>query len=76
MLNKNHAFNSEFVKFIPFSQVYDGNSTSALVLGKFCGTVVPEPVISTGNNMYIVFITDSSVTNKGFHASYRMKRGR
>ena len=45
---------------------YDGWSESAPFLGAFCGTVHPEVIYSSGNNMYVKFHTDSSRTFRGF----------
>ena len=38
-----------------------------------CGTAIPSPVISTSNNMLLVFTTDSSVTDVGFRANYEFR---
>ncbi|XP_035273212.1 cubilin [Anguilla anguilla] len=41
-------------------------------LGRFCGGKTPSPVVSTGNTMVIRFKTDSSLSRKGFDATYRL----
>ena len=55
----------------PFDNLtfYDGKSESSLFLGSFCGTVHPEVVYSTGNNLSIKFHTDSEMTFRGFSIS-------
>ena len=55
----------------PFDNLtfYDGHSESSLFLGSFCGTVHPEVIYSTGNNMSIKFHTDSEMTFRGFNIS-------
>ena len=55
----------------PFDNLtfYDGYSESALFLGTFCGTVHPEVIYSTGNNLSIKFHTDSEMTSRGFSIS-------
>ena len=55
----------------PFDNLtfYDGKSESSLFLGSFCGTVHPEVIYSSGNNLSIKFHTDSEVTFRGFSIS-------
>ncbi|ESO84884.1 hypothetical protein LOTGIDRAFT_236092 [Lottia gigantea] len=50
--------------------VFDGDDNSARSLGRFCGGDKPEPIISSGNRMYMVFYSDASVQRKGFHAKH------
>ena len=49
--------------------IFDGTSNSAPSLGRFSGTTT-YPVTSTGNNMYLKFTSDSSITRSGFSAVY------
>ncbi|NWX82451.1 CUBN protein, partial [Nothoprocta pentlandii] len=51
--------------------VFDGNSSSAKLLGKFCGNQIPQPVRSSGNTMYVKLRTDSSLQGGGFLAKYK-----
>ena len=55
----------------PFDNLtfYDGKAESSLFLGSFCGTVHPEVIYSSGNNLSIKFHTDSEVTFRGFSIS-------
>lgn len=50
--------------------IYDGDSTEATTLGHFCGSKVPHPNVASGNEMYMVFKSDSSVQRKGFKATH------
>ncbi|XP_066485218.1 cubilin [Tiliqua scincoides] len=50
--------------------VYDGNSTNAKMLGKFCGNEIPPSVRSTGDSLYVKLRTDYSLGGGGFLASY------
>ncbi len=50
--------------------VYDGNSTSAPVLGTFSGTAIPSSVTSTGPQMFVTFVSNGSTSAQGFLASY------
>jgi hypothetical protein len=42
-----------------FVRLYDGTSSSALLLGSYAGTAVPGPVTSTGGAITITFNSDS-----------------
>ncbi|KAM4603345.1 ovochymase-2 [Polymixia lowei] len=53
-----------------FVQVYDGHKPGSASLGKLCGGKLPGPVESSGNTMVVRFKTDSSLTSKGFSATY------
>ncbi|XP_031835041.1 tolloid-like protein 1 tolkin [Nomia melanderi] len=50
--------------------IYDGDSPDSHILGKFCGTKEPHPILATGNQMYMVFKSDVSVQRKGFLATH------
>ena len=41
-------------------EVYDGRDSKAPVLGRFCGSKKPEPVLATGNRMFLRFYSDNS----------------
>merc|ERR1712136_69158 len=58
-----------------YVNVYDGIDTSAPLIGKYCGSVAPDLILSTSNSMTIEFITDDLVTGDGFEASYRAQTG-
>jgi hypothetical protein len=53
-----------------FVYVYDGNTTSAPLLGTFSGNTLPAPVTSSGGVMLVRFVSDGSGTADGFVASY------
>ncbi len=50
--------------------VYDGNNTSAPILGSFSGTSIPPNITSSGGQMLVVFVSDYSVNFQGFTATY------
>ncbi len=52
-------------------KVYDGVDASAPLLATFSGSAVPSSVASTGNKMFVTFITDGSGTAPGWLASYQ-----
>ena len=51
--------------------VYDGDSSSALLIGQFSGTSLPAPITSSSNKLYLRFTSDSSGQDRGFTAAYR-----
>lgn len=51
----------------------DGDSNGNL-LGKFCGSDLPEPVVSVSNRLWIKYRTDFSVAGRGFHIFYGISK--
>ena len=47
-------------------QVNDGVSD----FGRFCGGVVPDPITSGQNTMYVKFKSDSQIALSGFRAAW------
>ncbi|XP_036884507.1 bone morphogenetic protein 1 isoform X1 [Sturnira hondurensis] len=56
-------------------EVYDGRDAKAPVLGRFCGSKKPEPVVASGSRMFLRFYSDNSVQRKGFQASHSTECG-
>lgn len=50
--------------------VYDGHTTDEQILGRFCGSKLPHPLIATDSTMLLVFKSDASVQRKGFMAEH------
>lgn len=50
--------------------VYDGDNTSAPVLGTFSGNTLPSQLTSTGKKMLVVFQTNGNTKAQGWSASY------
>jgi len=46
--------------------IYDGNSADSPQLGKHCGTSPPSKIVSSKNEMFIAFKTDTADQKKGF----------
>ena len=44
--------------------VYDGHTTEEQILGRFCGSKLPHPLIATESTMLLVFKSDASVQRK------------
>lgn len=50
--------------------IYDGNSTTATLIGAYTGTTSPGSFTSTGNAVTLRFISDPFVNNAGFVSSW------
>jgi len=50
--------------------VYSWDGNVARLMGRFHGASVPPPVVSSSNEMVLLFVTDGSVTSGGFTASW------
>ncbi|XP_067048349.1 deleted in malignant brain tumors 1 protein-like isoform X3 [Acropora muricata] len=55
-----------------FVYVYDGNSSSARLIGGFSGSSRPGPIVSSSNQLYVRFTSDGSSQYEGFKAIYRV----
>ena len=55
-----------------YLEIRDGDSPDSPLIGKFCGdpTLIPAPMRSTHNYVWIKFVTDGSVQNRGFQLNY------
>lgn len=50
--------------------LYDGESAESPLLGRFCGSKVPHPIISTAHTVLMAFRSDPSVQRNGFRATH------
>ena len=51
-------------------KTYDGTSEQAPLLRTDCGWTVPSPIDSTGNALFVTFVSDDSVSQDGFRVKY------
>lgn len=49
-------------------ELYDGPDSLAPILGRFCGSKKPDPVVASGSSLFLRFYSDASVQRKGFQA--------
>ena len=56
---------------VDYVRVYDGESTSAPLIGRFSGSSLPVPITSSSTKLYVRFTSDHSVVYIGFIARYR-----
>ena len=54
-----------------YVRVYDGDSTSAPLIGQFSGSSLPAPITSSSTKLYVRFTSDGSSTYAGFTARYQ-----
>ena len=54
-----------------YVSVYDGDSTSAPLIGRFSGSSLPAPITSSSTKLYVRFTSDSSLEYRGFNARYQ-----
>lgn len=61
-----------------YIEVFDGANNSSASIGKYCGTKKPSDHVTTsGNMMYVEFVSNSKRAAKGFKISYTgIKSGR
>ncbi|OCT57140.1 tolloid-like protein 1 [Xenopus laevis] len=56
-------------------EVFDGETDKSSILGRLCGNKIPEPLVATGNKMFLRFVSDASVQRKGFQATHSTECG-
>ncbi|KAH0616082.1 hypothetical protein JD844_026913, partial [Phrynosoma platyrhinos] len=56
-------------------EVFDGETEKSPILGRLCGNKIPEPLVATGNKMFLRFVSDASVQRKGFQATHSTECG-
>lgn len=50
--------------------IYDGIKTNNTKVGSFCGTTIPERIISTINYMHLILVSDGMLSGRGFKANF------
>jgi tolkin protein len=53
-----------------YIEVRDGGSADSALIGTYCGYKMPEDIKSTGNQLYVKFVSDGSVQKAGFAATF------
>lgn len=65
----------DFVKFNLHQsdtlRVYDGENAGSPLIGSFTGTTIPESITTTGQKLFLRFVSDDSLTADGFLVEYR-----
>uniref|UniRef100_A0A3P8VW26 Neuropilin n=1 Tax=Cynoglossus semilaevis TaxID=244447 RepID=A0A3P8VW26_CYNSE len=55
-----------------YVEVRDGVDESGQLVGKYCGKIAPSPVVSSGNQLFIKFVTDYETHGAGFSIRYEI----
>jgi len=58
-----------------YVELYDGSSTNSSSLGRFCNGSALQEMFSSGNQMFVIFHSGSSL-DRGFEAQYSIFSGR
>lgn len=51
-------------------EVFDGETEKSPILARLCGSKIPEPLVASGNKMFVQFVSDASVQRRGFQATH------
>lgn len=54
-----------------YLRIFDGINNQAAMLAEICGSTIPSPTLTTGNTALVQFITDGSVTGRGFRLQWQ-----
>uniref|UniRef100_A0A7N6B4B9 Neuropilin n=1 Tax=Anabas testudineus TaxID=64144 RepID=A0A7N6B4B9_ANATE len=55
-----------------YVEVRDGVDENGQLVGKYCGKIAPSPVISSGNQLFIKFVSDYETHGAGFSIRYEI----
>ncbi|XP_056149933.1 neuropilin-1a-like isoform X2 [Lampris incognitus] len=55
-----------------YVEVYNGGDERSPMVGKFCGKIAPSPIISSGNQLLIKFVSDYETHGAGFSVRYEV----
>uniref|UniRef100_A0A673ZJF3 Neuropilin n=1 Tax=Salmo trutta TaxID=8032 RepID=A0A673ZJF3_SALTR len=55
-----------------YVEVRDGVDESGQLVGKYCGKIAPSPVVSSGYQLYIKFVSDYETHGAGFSIRYEV----
>ncbi|KAM9488336.1 neuropilin-1a isoform 2-T2 [Clarias gariepinus] len=55
-----------------YVEVRDGVDETGQLVGKYCGKIAPSPVVSSGNQLFIKFVSDYETHGAGFSIRYEV----
>ncbi|XP_075900561.1 neuropilin-1a-like [Nelusetta ayraudi] len=55
-----------------YVEVYNGGDEASTMVGKFCGKIAPSPIISSGGQLLIKFVSDYETHGAGFSVRYEV----
>ena len=53
-----------------YIEIRDGGDSTAKQIGFLCGDKKPDDIVSSGNQLYVKFVSDFSTQQTGFSASF------
>ena len=65
-----HLENSGTCRY-DFVEIRQGATGHSPLIGKFCASTIISPIKSTGNSLFIRLVSDGTVSEKGFRATWR-----
>ncbi|KAK7065275.1 hypothetical protein SK128_012047 [Halocaridina rubra] len=68
-LEGHHACRWDYV------EIRDGGDADSPLIRRACGLNIPEPIQSTGNQLFVIFHSDNSISRRGFTATYQVACG-
>ncbi|KAI5088644.1 inactive serine protease PAMR1-like [Silurus meridionalis] len=54
-----------------FVELRDGNDVHSPLIGRYCGDKIPPPIRSSGDSLYILFVSDGYNNYDGFSATFQ-----
>lgn len=55
-----------------YVEVRDGVDESGQLAGKYCGKIAPSPVVSSGHQLFVKFVSDYETHGAGFSIRYEI----
>uniref|UniRef100_UPI00358E2941 neuropilin-1-like isoform X2 n=1 Tax=Myxine glutinosa TaxID=7769 RepID=UPI00358E2941 len=55
-----------------FVEIREGQDESGVLVGKFCGSIAPQPIVSDGDSLWIRFVSDYEGQGQGFSLRYEI----
>ena len=65
-----HLENTGTCRF-DFVEIRQGSTRNSPLIGKFCASTIISPINSIGNSLFIRLVSDGTVSEKGFRATWR-----
>ena len=66
--NKNSTYRYDYV------EMREGGDDESPLIGRYCGDTLPSEHVSSGNEIYVRFKTDHSVSGTGFRIRYDLSK--
>ena len=61
--------NNNGVCAFDYIEIFDGDNENAPLFGKFCGADLPPIIVTSGQDLTVVFVADDTIQEFGFRAS-------